>query len=137
MRPGAGSPLGDGLTFIIQADTGHGAGSDYGQSILRLSPTPGTMKVVDSFTPFDFKDQDNIDADIGSTAVTLLPDFPGTAHPHLAVAADKGGNMNLLDQDNLGGVKPRGPNRIIQLVGANSHGPHYNPPDDLDGKVLL
>src|SRR5204863_3866571 len=87
MQPPSTSPLGDGLTFIIQNDTGHRPGPDYGQSILRVSPTPGTMKVVDSFTPFDFKSQDDVDADIGSTAVTLLPDFPGTAHPHLAVAA--------------------------------------------------
>jgi hypothetical protein len=90
-RPGSTAPLGDGLSFIIQNDAGHQAGPDRGQSIVRLSPTPGTMTVVDSFTPFDFKNRDNLDRDLGSTGVTLLPDFPGTAHPHLAVEADKGG----------------------------------------------
>jgi len=63
MRPGAGSALGDGLTFIIQADTGHGRWFRLRPVDPALSPTPGTMKVVDSFTPFDFKDQDNVDAD--------------------------------------------------------------------------
>src|SRR5262249_13540523 len=58
LEPGASpAPLGDGLTFIIQNDTSHRAGPDYGQSILRLSPTPGMMTVVDSFTPFNFKAQ--------------------------------------------------------------------------------
>jgi hypothetical protein len=87
MRPRSSSttsPVGDGLTFIIQNDTGHRPGPDLGESVVRLSPTPGTMTVVDSFTPFDFKNRDDADADLGSTGVTLLPAFPGTAHPHLA-----------------------------------------------------
>ena len=82
MQPDTGSPpapLGDGLTFIIQNDVGHPPGPDYGESYLRLRPTPGTMTVVDSFTPFDVKARDIVDADTASTAVTLLPDFPGTA----------------------------------------------------------
>jgi len=76
MTPDPSSPLGDGVSFIIQNDTGHKAGPDHGESILRLRPTNATLKVVDSFTPFDFKNRDNLDQDTGSTAVTLLPDFP-------------------------------------------------------------
>src|SRR3954469_3800324 len=95
------------------------------------------MRVVRPFPPFDFKSQDNADADIGSTSVTLLPDFPGTAHPHLAVAADKGGNMYLLDQDNLGGVNPGGPNRILQQFVANPNGLIYSSPVYFDGKVYI
>jgi hypothetical protein len=109
MEPPASGPLGDGLTFIIQNDTGHRPGPDLGETTLRLSPTPGKMTVVDTFTPFDFKNRDNHDLDTGSTSVTLLPDFPGTAHPHLAVEADKSGTIRLVDQDNMGGVNPGGP----------------------------
>jgi hypothetical protein len=131
------NPFGDGLSFIIQNDTGHRPGPDYGQSVLRLSPTPGTMTVVDSFTPFNVKAQDNVDADLGSTSVTLLPDFPGTAHPHEAVLADKGGNMYLVDQDNMGGFNPGGPNRILQQFVANPHGLIYSSPVYFDGKVYI
>src|SRR5262249_46753250 len=118
--PTTTTPIGDGLTFIIQNDTRHQPGQDFGQSVLRLNPTPGALTGVDSFTPFNFKNENDADADLGPTSVTLLPDFPGTAHPHEAVLADKGGNLYLVDQDNLGGFNPGGPNRILQQFAANT-----------------
>ncbi|HEY2158569.1 MAG TPA: hypothetical protein VGH33_23265, partial [Isosphaeraceae bacterium] len=137
--PSTTTSLGDGLTFIIQNDTGHRPGPDYGQSVVRLGPTPGTMTVVDSFTPFNFKSENDADADLGPTSVTLLPDFPGTAHPHEAILADKGGNLYLVDQDNLGGFNPGGPNRILQQFAANtSSDPRiYSSPVVFDGKVYI
>ena len=137
MRPPTTGPIGDGLTFIIQNDTGHKPGPDFGESTFRLSPTPGTMTVVDSFTPFDFKNRDIHDTDTSSTGVTLLPDFPGTAHPHPAVTADKSGTIRLLDQDNLGGVNPGGPDRVIQEFVADPHGPFYSSPVYFDGKIYI
>ena len=95
------------------------------------------MTVVDSFTPFDVKDQDIVDADMGSTAVTLLPAFPGTAHPNLAVAADKGGRIRLIDVDNMGGFNPGGPDRVLQEFTANPHGLIYSSPVYFDGKVYI
>jgi PQQ-like domain len=137
MQPQSTSPLGDGLTFIIQNDTGHPSGPDYGESTIRLSPTPGTMTVVDSFTPLDFKARDNIDADTGSGSVTLLPDFPGTAHPHEAVEVDKAGRIYLVDQDNLGGFNPGGPDRVLQEFMANPNGLIYSSPVYFDGKIYI
>ena len=130
-------PIGDGLTFIIQNDTGHRPGPDFGESTLRLSPTPGTMTVVDSFTPFDFKNRDIHDTDTSSTGVTLLPAFPGTAHPNLAVTADKSGTIRLIDLDNMGGFNPGGPDRVLQEFTANPHGLIYSSPVYFDGKVYI
>ena len=137
LTPGPSGPIGDGLTFIIQNDTGHRPGPDFGESSLRLSPTPGTMTVVDSFTPFDFKNRDIHDTDTSSTGVTLLPAFPGTAHPHLAVTADKSGTIRLIDMDNMGGVNPGGPDRVLQEFTANPHGLIYSSPVYFDGKVYI
>jgi hypothetical protein len=92
------------------------------------------MTVVDSFTPFDFKARDNADKDLGSTSVLLLPDFPGTAHPHLAITADKSGMIHLLDQDNLGGVNPGGPDRVIQEFVAGPGG-YWGSPAYFNGMV--
>jgi hypothetical protein len=71
--------------------------------------------------------------------VTLLPDFPGTAHPHEAVLADKGGNMYLIDQDNMGGFNPGGPDRVLQEFKANtSSDPRiYSSPVFFDGKIYV
>ena len=95
------------------------------------------MTVVDSFTPFDFKNRDIHDTDTGSTGVTLLPDFPGTAHPHLAVTADKSGTIRLIDMDNMGGFNAGGPDRVLQEFTANPHGLIYSSPVYFDGKVYI
>ena len=95
------------------------------------------MTVVDSFTPFDFKDRDIHDTDTASTAMTLLPAFPGTAHPNLAVAADKSGTIYLIDVDNMGGFNAGGPDRVLQEFTANPHGLIYSSPVYFDGKVYI
>jgi hypothetical protein len=95
------------------------------------------MTVVDSFTPFDFKKRDNLDQDLGSTGVTLLPAFAGTAHPHLAIDADKSGTLRLLDVDNLGGFNPGGPDRVLQEFTANPNGLIYSSPVYFDGKIYI
>ena len=130
-------PIGDGMSFIIQNDPGHKPGPDFGESYLQLSPTPGTMTVVDSFTPFDFKARDIVDSDTASTSLTLLPAFPGTEHPNLAVAADKSGLMYLIDTDNMGGVNPGGPDRVIQEFMANPKGLIYSSPVYFNGMVYI
>jgi hypothetical protein len=142
IRPDTNFPpamLGDGLTFIIQNDAGHPPGPDYGESILRLRPTPGTMKVVHSFTPFDVKSRNIGDLDLGSTAVTLLPDFPGTAHRHEAVAADKSGTIYLLDANNLGGFNADGgPDNVLQEFVANSDNSQiFSAPVYFDGMIYI
>ena len=140
MQPDTGSapaPLGDGLSFIIQNDNGHTAGPDYGESYLQLKPTPGKMTVVDSYTPFDFKARDIVDADTASTAVTLLPSFPGTAVPNEAVAADKSGRIYLINTDNMGGFTAGGPDRVLQEFTANPNGLIYSSPVYFDGKVYI
>ncbi len=123
MQPEAGSPVGDGITFIIQNDIGHPTGADFGESSFRLKPTPGTMTVVDTFTPFDFKNRNIHDTDTSSTSMTLLPAFPGTAHPNLAVTADKSGTLHLIDVANMGGINPGGPDRVLQQFTANPQRP--------------
>jgi hypothetical protein len=69
---------------------------------------------------------------VGSTSVTLLPAFPGTADPNLAVEADKSGTMRLIDVDNMGG-----PDRVIQQFMANPNGLIYSSPVYFDGKIYI
>ena len=131
------TPVGDGLSFIIQNDPGHAAGPDFGESYLELKPTPGRMTVVDNFTPFDVKARDIVDADTASTAETLLPTFPGTAAPNEAVAADKSGRIYLLNTDNLGGFNAGGPDQVLQEFTANPNGLIYSSPVYFNGMVYI
>jgi uncharacterized protein (TIGR03118 family) len=69
--------------------------------------------------------------------MTLLPAFPGTAHPNLAVTADKSGTIRLIDLDNMGGVNIGGPDRVIQEFVTDTHGPIYSSPVYFDGKIYI
>lgn len=73
--------------------------NDFGDSVLKLS---STLAVSDFFTPFDQNTLSNLDIDLGSTGVILLPDLTGAAPMHLALCGGKSGKIYLMDGDNLG-----------------------------------
>ena len=66
------------------------------------------------FTPSDVGGLDQSDADFGSGGVVLLPS--AKKEPPLAAAAGKEGTMFLLNQKNLGGFTPSGPNHVVDAV---------------------
>lgn len=96
----------NGYVFV---STGNGTydgttNNDYGDSLLKLYPTNGTVGLVDYFTPQDQDALNSADKDFGSGGITLLPDEAGSiAHPHLLVTAGKQGTIYLVDRDNLTG----------------------------------
>jgi len=85
--------------------------NDYGDSVLRLSPTPGVttangenLNLVDYFTPNDQSCLAVDDLDLGSGAPVLLPDQTTAGLPsHLLVQIGKTGVVYLVDRDNMGG----------------------------------
>ncbi len=104
--------------------------NNYSEAVLKLDPTQaGTMMpVADYFTPFNWQQLDNSDADLGSGGVMLLPDSVGsTAHPHLMVETGKDGHIYVIDRDNMGKFTPGGPNNIVQDVVAGPGGVWGNP----------
>ena len=133
--PSPNYPIGDGITLILQNANGHAPGPDYGESVLDLKPTGKTMTVVDSFTPTNYLDLIENDKDLGSTAILLLPSFPGTAHPNLALAAGKSGTLYLLDADNLGGYTPGGTDQVVQEIVNPSGNGYFASPSYSNGKV--
>jgi hypothetical protein len=82
-------------------------------SVVHLSGDLSTL--LDSFTPADYFQLDQADADLASGAVMLLPDQPGSI-PHLAIAGGKDGHAFLLNRDDLGGYTKGGPDRVLQTV---------------------
>jgi hypothetical protein len=62
------------------------------------------LKVYDYFTPSNQLKLNQIDADLGSGGVTLLPDNAGNiaGHPHLLITGGKEGRIYLIDRDNMG-----------------------------------
>jgi hypothetical protein len=100
----AGSPPAidaDGNLFLVTGNgtfDGNAGGGDYGDTLLKLSPT---LDILDYFTPSNALTLDVNDRDFGSGGPVLLPDQPGP-HPHLVVACGKEGTIYLTDRDDLG-----------------------------------
>jgi hypothetical protein len=121
MLPGTVSPPADGLTFTVQNAPGGPNGREVGESVVKVNPNQlqqdKEMTLTDYFTPFNWRELNINDNDLGSGAVMLLPDEVGnTTHPHLAVETGKTGQIYLIDRDNMGGYVSQGPNGNLQTV---------------------
>jgi hypothetical protein len=102
---------GDG-TF--DADTG---GNDYAMSALKLSPSNGTLSVVDYFTPFNEQKLSSKDLDLGSGGLILLPKQAGR-HPQEMIGADKTGAIFVMDRNQMGKFHAKTNKIVQQLQGA-------------------
>ena len=99
----------DGNLYLItgngtfNADSATAPNSDYGDSLLKL--TPG-LTVSQYFTPSDQLSDQQSDADFGSGGTAILVDLPakGSNPTHLLIGGGKDGSLYLLNRDKLGGT---------------------------------
>jgi len=95
-------------------------GIDYGDSIVKLSPS---ATVMDYFTPHDQSALSTNNLDFGSAGPVLLVDQTSGPYPHLLVTAGKNGTIYVVNRDNMGHFNPGNDNQIVQsLVGALPNG---------------
>ncbi len=127
----------------IYAETGEGGfdadmgGQDFGSSVLKLTQTPSGLPLTDYFTPYNQATLSQMDLDLSSAGVLVLPDQPGGAHPHLAVATGKQGILYLLDRDNMGHYNPAGDTQIVQEVSPGAGGEVNGVPVYWNGKLYV
>jgi hypothetical protein len=84
--------------------TGFPVNNDYGNAMMKLATTGGTLTVDDFFETYNSINESNGDVDLGSGGSLLLPDMVdahGTVR-HLMVGAGKDSNIYVGDRDNLG-----------------------------------
>jgi hypothetical protein len=99
---------------------------DWGDTVFSLHADGtgnGAGQPLDSYTPTDFQQLQNTDADLGSTAPAILPALAGSAIPHLAVQSGKDGKVRLLDLDDLS--RAGGPGHVggeVQILGVPQGG---------------
>jgi hypothetical protein len=130
---GGGAPAADadGNIYAVSANGQFDAdanGLDFGDSLLKLSSYGLTL--LDYFTPFNQRELDRNDIDLGSSTAVLLPDLAGSsAHRHLLVSAGKEGRIYLVDRDRMGRFQASGDGQIVQslngAIGALFGGPAY------------
>jgi outer membrane protein assembly factor BamB len=103
-RPGVVvDPVTGNIFFTTANDyfTANKGGTDWGQTVVEM--TADGSKVVDSYTPANYKALEGQDLDLGSVAPVLLPTIPQSRTPELAVQGGKEGLLRLLNRENLSG----------------------------------
>jgi hypothetical protein len=107
-----------GNIYISTAEgefTANTGGQDFGSSIVKLTPGPGTIAVSDYFTPFNQAYISQHDFDLSASGPVVLPDQPGTV-PHVLIASGKQGTIYVLNRDNMGQYNPQADTQILQEI---------------------
>lgn len=105
-RPGVVFDPDTGKIYMATGNGTYNPGQhDWGDSVFALNPdgTGANGDPLDVFTPANFQDLDNTDADLGSTAPAILPAPPNSKFSHLAVQGGKDQKLRLINLDDLSG----------------------------------
>jgi hypothetical protein len=114
----------DGNVFVVTGngkfDAAESGGRDYGDTVLKLRANEaglkkGNIEVRDFFTPFNQKELNANDSDLGAGGPILLPDQPGP-HPHLLVLGGKGGGIYVIDRDHMGKYQSASDSHAVQML---------------------
>jgi len=111
-------------TFDTKLDAnGFPSNGDFGNAFIKLSTANG-LAVSDYFATFDTVNQSNVDGDLGSGGVLVLPDLTDASGMvrHLAVGAGKDKKIYVVDRDNMGKFNPSANNIYQKIQGALANG---------------
>jgi hypothetical protein len=103
-----------GNLYGVTADGIFKPGTNFGQSVLKLSQVGNFLQLTDWFTPYNQNYLNTNDLDF-SEPVLVLPDQTGQ-YPHLMVAIGKEGTVYLINRDNMGHYCSTCSNRNAQIV---------------------
>jgi outer membrane protein assembly factor BamB len=108
-----------GNLYVITGDgefDAYDGGPDYGDSFLKLRlDTNEGIAPSDYFTPFDQKEMDVENLDLGASGPMVLPDQLGQ-HSHLLFGTAKTGSMYLINRDDMGHFQSSSNNQIVQYT---------------------
>ncbi len=106
-----------GNVFVVtsngtfDASTG---GTDYGDSVLKLSSASGILSEADYFSPFNQAALSSLNWDLGAGGAMLLPDQAGP-YPHVMLVAGKGSTVYELNRDFLGGFSATANQNLLTM----------------------
>lgn len=113
-RGGGLSADNEGYIYGATADGPFIPGTNFGQSVIKLSQAGGSLQLSDWFTPFNEAYLDRKDLDM-SEPVLVLPDQSGP-YLHLEAAVGKEGTIYILNRDNMGHFCSTCANKDTQIV---------------------
>jgi len=102
---------------------------DYSDSVLKLSPS--TLKIIDSFSAYNYTVLNNNDDDFGSAEPLLIQ----SGSTSLVITADKKGVIYVLNQNKLGGFSKNKNDDIQEITTDNN--PIMNNMAYFNGKLYV
>jgi len=121
----------DGKVYAITGNgyynPAHGE-KGYGESVLGFKPN---LDIDSTFTPAEWQQLNNGDADFGSGGAMLIPSVDGQQAPPMILASGKSGTVYVLNADKLGGLERAGhtPLQKIGQGGCWCAASYYRRPD--------
>ena len=107
---GRGGATFDATTNRLYITTGNGhfnantGGTNWGDSVLALSATGGGNgkgQSLDNYTPTNFQQLDDLDADLGSVSLAILPAPAGSIVAHIGLQTGKDAKLRLINLDDM------------------------------------
>jgi hypothetical protein len=117
--------------------SGFPVNGDYGNAMVRISPSNHKQPVADYFTMYDTVQESNGDVDLGSGGTMVLPpmtDSQGNTR-YLAMGAGKDQNLYIVDRTNMGKFNPQNNNAIYQELDNVLGGGVWSMPAYFNGNV--
>ncbi len=116
---------------------GFPANGDYGDSFLKMTPSPGALKVTDYFSPADQQLLADSDIDLGSSGIALADEpGPNGTIEHLAIGSDKQGDVFVVNRDAMGKFNTSG-DAVLQELPNELGGGLYGAPTVFGGNVYF
>lgn len=112
---------------------------DYGNAFVRIWTRSGPLTPISYWTMYNTTAESEIDEDLGSGGLMLLPpmiDSKGQTR-YLATGAGKDRNVYLVDRDHMGGFNPNDNSNIYQSLPLALAGPEYGSPAWFNGRVYF
>ncbi len=112
---------------------------NFGNAFVKLRPVNGKLAVADYWTMFNSVSESNVDLDLGSGGVLLLPDQKNAAGKtvYLGIGGGKDRHIYVFDRSNMGKYDSRANNTLYQELPNALGGPIFGVPAWFDGNVYF
>ncbi len=129
--------LGNGTFDTTLTPQGFPNQGDFGNALVKVAKTAGGLAVTDYWTMYNSNSESNVDADLGSGGMMLLPNLQDAsgATRQLIVAAGKDHNIYVADRNNMGHYNPSNNSTLYQELSGALPGGEWSSPAYFNGKV--
>jgi hypothetical protein len=112
---------------------------DYGNAFVKLTLSGGKLAAADYWTMHNSDAESNVDEDLGSGGVLLLPDLKDANGQvrHLGLGAGKDAHIYVFDRDNMGKYNPSNNSNLYQDLPGALAGGEFAMPAWFNGTVYF